>query len=238
MGLVEKLPEITQTVMQSRADSQAKVQQQAQQQQQQAMLAQQQAQARAIAQQRQAAMQRVPVQVQATPVGRPGPQRQPPPGVVPPGFAPPWAQPRPIGPAPAMSEPMAPAPQGQTAVPAEASPAPSGFDAVPTQQEELPPSESGAPVALDLQPEQVGEFLQELENAIRGGIIPPGLFAQGFIGRVGADVAKSLVGQISPDLITQMVQSQEAGASMAIVTRDGQRYLRDLWAEVARLTSA
>lgn len=264
LGIVEKLPEISRDIMATRAQAQQAPVQQAQQVQQLPPFGFQQP--RMLPPpgfQQQMPRQGPPPQMQMQ--RQPPPQYvppQPPPG----SFAPPWEQQRPmqqqfVPPQQPSAPPGPPSPfQYQPAQP----PAPPGQPmfqyqpAQPTEQMQAPPQPpppalpgqepfAGAPpaaqqppqseqAALNLNPEHVAEFLQELEGAIRQGVVPPGLFARGFIERVGAQNARSVVSSLSPESLVQVVQAQENGESTAIATRDGQRYVRELWSAVAQQT--
>jgi len=173
-------------------------------------------------------VQAFPSQQAASAYAQPQPQPQPVRPQAPQGFAPPWAQPTPA-PQQRQAEYQ---PQLQP-VAATPNPEPQQADPLAGLGEQAVFAEHAAAAEpapqIDLNPEHVGEFLQELEKAIRTGLIPPGLFAAGLIDKIGADTARVLLSTITPEQITEMVQAQENGGSTAIATRDGQRYLRELW---------
>lgn len=101
----------------------------------------------------------------------------------------------------------------------------------PVQQRQQPSSQ----VSLGaLPPQAVGQFFQELENAVRERIISPDMFAQGFISHVGAEVAAAVSQQVSADQIIETARQATDGQSR-IVTRDGQRYVQQMWQHVAQV---
>jgi hypothetical protein len=81
----------------------------------------------------------------------------------------------------------------------------------------------------------VAEFMGELEQAIRSGIIPPGMFARALIERIGADKARVVMQVITPQNIVQAITSEEGGSATMIVTRAGQQYVQELWAEASQV---
>lgn len=235
MGLVEKLPEISRDIMASRAQS---AQQAAEQPPQlppgpQPRMLPPPRQVPSFVQPFPSQSQAAPPQFRQPPQQRmmPQPQPQQPPPMMRPqqpvGFAPPWAQPMQQRPMPMPTQQPMQAPLAQQApVPMQAT----------EQQFVVPPAESAPQPQeqpqINVKPEQIAEFLQELEGAIRGGIIPPGLFAQGFIDRIGADNARGLMQVFTADSLIATVQEQDASGGTAIVTRDGQRYVRELFQSV------
>lgn len=101
----------------------------------------------------------------------------------------------------------------------------------PAQQRQQQPQ---AQVSLGaLPPQAVGEFFQSLENAVRERVIPPEMFAEGFISRVGPEVAAAVAQQVSAEQIIETARQATDGQSR-IVTRDGQRYVQQMWQHVAQ----
>lgn len=176
-------------------------------------------------------MQR-PSFVQAFPSQQPVMQPQRPAPMAPPpaGFAPPWAQ-QPAPPPAPRPAPMPTAPLPFPTAPSE----PQGFSGPDLFAPNPAPAPASAPAqSVDVKPEHFAQFLQELEIAIRGGVVPPGMFARGFIDKVGKQNAVALLGMFTPDALVASVQAQEQGSSTAIVTRDGQRYVQELWAAASQ----
>lgn len=95
------------------------------------------------------------------------------------------------------------------------------------------PSQPGAEeekFTLDMiPPEFLQEAFTELEDAIKGGIVPPGLWARGFMAKVGDDLAKAIVKGVTVD---QLVEKARENPTSLIVTRDGQQFLHKVWAEI------
>ena len=79
-------------------------------------------------------------------------------------------------------------------------------------------------------PEYMEEFFKEMESAIQGGIIPPALWARGFESKVTPELAKLIATSIP---VEKIVEKASENPTSAIVTRDGQNYLRKVWAELA-----
>jgi hypothetical protein len=86
--------------------------------------------------------------------------------------------------------------------------------------------------------EYVEEFVKELNDAIQGHIVNPNMFAQGFIQRIGPDMAAHLVTTVAPEQFFEAIGTTPGGKGSAILTRDGQKYTRALWLEVHGVLSA
>jgi hypothetical protein len=255
-SLIEKAPEAMRELGNMRGQAQQQAQEQQQMAQHQAMLQQQQMQARGLpAAQRQAARQGW------TPAAGPPPGfGQPMPGA--PGGASPYqghmgpvvgvpAPPPPLTfqyavPAPDQAEgaaaraavqaaPMPPMPpQAQQPPPPQhqqqqQQQQPIG-GAGPQQQQQAPP-----PGAIQISDEQIIMFLDELSKAVPpSGVVPAGAFARGFIERVGPDITRALLQNIQPEQIFSMIEDRDQKQWRVIVTRDGQRYTREVWAAAAQ----
>jgi hypothetical protein len=87
---------------------------------------------------------------------------------------------------------------------------------------------------VEVSAEAINEFVEELETAIRGGLIPPSVFAKSFVERVGPEETRVILSKISPD---QFVDGtiQAGGQQSAIVTRGGRAYVEELWVEAKKL---
>ena len=83
--------------------------------------------------------------------------------------------------------------------------------------------------------EAIGEFMQNLEQAIRTRAIDPAGFAEAFIERVGVDITRQLLSTYTPSDIVEAVRQSPGGDSAAIVTRDGQKYMNALWQHAGQL---
>lgn len=77
------------------------------------------------------------------------------------------------------------------------------------------------------------ELFGQLESAVQGGIISEELFAKQLVARVGPDMARATIQRMTPDHIQALVREHNAGAALA--QSAGRTYLRNLWAEIAKL---
>jgi hypothetical protein len=142
--------------------------------------------------------------------------------------------------------PEAPPPSPQAGVPKEPLPPPITGGPVPPIVDtpsrgphEMPVSEEvssdmpEAPEAPAVQvtEEQVARFSEQLESAISSGIVSPGTFAEGFIEETSPETALAIISAIEPDQLVDAVAAQEGAQSTAIVTREGRKYVQELWLE-------
>ena len=103
----------------------------------------------------------------------------------------------------------------------------------------VPPDEvMTAPAGVEITEEMVGKFAEKLDLAIASGLVTPKTFAQGFLDETGPEVAARILGSIGPDQLVDAVQAQEASAGTAIVTRDGRKYVQELWKEAEKLLAS
>lgn len=240
-------PQVLDKIMQARkeqADQIVQAQQMQQMQQAQAaaqarqaqMLAAQQAPRQLGAPAQQQARQAAPPGRYAPPsqarAGQPGQPRQTAPVQAPPmgSYQPPAVSPVPFGPPPvvAVSPVQSPslAPE-QATVPQAALPAGAESEAVVG---------SGVPVAPSgSDPEPQGQdtnsliiqFFQQLDAAIRNKVLSPESFAIAVISQVGPETTGQLLAQFRPEEIVET--AQQLSPDTAIGTRDGQKYVRELW---------
>lgn len=152
------------------------------------------------------------VQVPPPADAAPAPMSSPPPSMVPP----PVTQPQP------MPQPqMVPPPPPQDAHPS-VPPQPTS-----EQQEQMQQMQAA-----------LSEFMLQIENAIKSdGVLPPEVFAQGVIDRLGPAQASVLMRQITADQFLEMCESTGGHTGTPILTRDGRRYVKAVWAEGAKLLS-
>jgi hypothetical protein len=96
-------------------------------------------------------------------------------------------------------------------------------------QQQAPP-----PGAIQITDEQIIRFLDELSKAVPpNGVVPPDMFARGFLEQVGPDITRTLLENIHPEQIFAMIEDRDQKQWRVIVTRDGQRYTREVWAAAA-----
>jgi hypothetical protein len=83
--------------------------------------------------------------------------------------------------------------------------------------------------------ERVSEFIGSLNVAIMTGTVTPKEFAAEFVERVGLEAAANIVQKIPPDAVADAVAKTKDGASTLIPTREGRKYVAELWRETAAL---
>jgi hypothetical protein len=82
--------------------------------------------------------------------------------------------------------------------------------------------------------EQVAKFSEKLEEAISSGIVTPAMFADGFIAETSPETTLAIVQAIGPDQLVDAVAQQPGAQSTAIVTREGRKFVQELWAEATQ----
>ncbi len=136
--------------------------------------------------------------------------------------------------------------------PAQPTPFPVAQQAVhtvasPVQPDPPPQAAPPAPVAAAQQAappqstplvtqEDVVMFVGELDNAISGGVVSPGIFAAAFVERVGKDRVADLLRRVSPDDLFNLLAAAPNGASSHILTRDGQNFVKQVWLDAGALS--
>ncbi len=141
----------------------------------------------------------------------------------------------PIGAQPGMSfdAPVAPpVPDAQPSSQQQQAPPQPPFPAADPRQE--PGGPGPLPALATLPPEAVQEFFQNLEMAVQTKAVPPEAFAQQFVERVGVERSAQLVGEVNPGDIIDIVR-EAGGDSSAMATRDGYRYVEELWIHAQRI---
>lgn len=146
-----------------------------------------------------------------------------------------------------MSDAVAPPPDW--ALPAETmtmTSEPMSFEqAPPSPIQDVPPVAQQAPVQaeqrteaplVNVTPEQISQFIGELDNAIQGDVISPALFARGVLERIGKDNLGFLIEKLEPSSIVESIKAA-GGESSAIVTRAGRKYIEQVWQEAKQLLS-
>lgn len=91
------------------------------------------------------------------------------------------------------------------------------------------------PPGVDSQPQPQGQdtnaliiqFFQQLDSAIRNKVLSPESFAVAVISEVGPETTGQLLSQFRPEEIVET--AQQLSPDTAIGTRDGQKYVRELW---------
>lgn len=90
------------------------------------------------------------------------------------------------------------------------------------------------PTVVHVTNEQVARFSEKLEEAISSGIITPAMFADGFIKETSPETTLAIVQAIGPDQLVDAVAQQPAAQSTAIVTREGRKFVHELWVEATQ----
>lgn len=228
-------PQVMDKIMQARREQTDAVMQAQRVQQVQAMQMQQ-AQAQAQAQ----AAQRAPRQLAAAQPPAP-PQRQAPGRYAPPAVAQRAPAPRaaaPFGAAyvPQASSPVPFQPPASVAAsplqPAATASAPDmaaqdpNADSQPQADDAAAPQPVAAPTAGDTGA-LIIKFFEKLDGAIRNKVLSPETFAIGVIDEIGPEQTALLLQQFSPSEIVDT--AQQISADSVIPTRDGQRFVNELW---------
>ncbi len=105
----------------------------------------------------------------------------------------------------------------------------------PIQPENISQVSGGTDSDSGLTEESVAKFVEKLDLAISTGIVPPQEFAHEFVKEVGPEVTKQLMSSISPDQLVDAVSQFKEGKSTSITTRDGRKYVENLWTEASKI---
>jgi hypothetical protein len=143
------------------------------------------------------------------PTGPPAPEPPPP--------SPPPRQSGPLPP-PINAGPAPPIPDEEAAV----EPQPEAVETEPVEQISEKP-------VVQVTNEQVAHFSEQLEQAISSGVISPAMFADGFIQETSPETTLAIVQAIGPDQLVDAVSQQPGAQQTAIVTREGRKFVRELW---------
>jgi hypothetical protein len=90
------------------------------------------------------------------------------------------------------------------------------------------------PVVVQVTNEQVAKFSEKLEEAIASGLVTPAMFADGFIAETSPETTLAIVQAIGPDQLVDAVAQQPGAQSTAIVTREGRKFVQELWTEASQ----
>jgi len=71
------------------------------------------------------------------------------------------------------------------------------------------------------------KFFEKLEGAVANKVLSPETFAIGVLGEIGPEQTAQLLGQFTPNDIVET--AQQISPETAIATRDGQRFVQELW---------
>lgn len=93
-------------------------------------------------------------------------------------------------------------------------------------QESTPPPTAGDTGAL------IVKFFEKLDGAIRNKVLSPETFAIGVIDEIGPEQTALLLQQFSPAEIVET--AQQISADSVIPTRDGQKFVNELWRSATR----
>lgn len=77
----------------------------------------------------------------------------------------------------------------------------------------------------------IEEFIGMLHQSIHDEVIPPGIFAQSVIQKIGPDQARDLLQKVTPETLFQSVEKFDT----AITTRDGRKYTNEVWVEAKKI---
>ena len=96
-----------------------------------------------------------------------------------------------------------------------------------------PPQQQGA--VPELTSDQIASFITQLGQASASGIVPAAAFSKGFIDQAGAPVAADLLRRVQPEQLFEILSNTPGGDQTHIQTRDGQAYVRQVWAEARKM---
>lgn len=135
---------------------------------------------------------------------------------------------------PPFDGPIAPPPMVRRAARPPAPPPPP--QAPQQQQVQQPQPAPQAPQQqIEIPEEDAREFLDKLNEAIKSDIVKPSQFAEAFVQRVGADVARGLISSLTPQRLLEGIAQEPGGEHTAIATLEGQKFVEELWVETAKL---
>lgn len=104
------------------------------------------------------------------------------------------------------------------------------------EQPEQEPSAEQLEAAAAFQ-DRAGELVDELEAAIKGGVVGPKLFADQFVKKAGPEMASALVSNLTPEGFRAALKQADTPHTQ-VHSRDGQKFIEVCWAEIARLLRA
>jgi len=113
----------------------------------------------------------------------------------------------------------------------------SGFQQpyAPPERVIVPPPSAQAGAVPELTSDQIASFITQLGQASASGIVPPAAFAKGFVEQAGAPVAADLLRRVQPEQLFEILSKTPGGDQTHIQTRDGQAYVRQVWAEARKM---
>lgn len=132
-------------------------------------------------------------------------------------------------------QPFQPEPPEPSQPPAPPPEPPAGDPVAGDQFVEEESVDGSAAVLAEVTPEHISQFSTELESAIAGGFITPKKFAEGFIERVGPETVAAIIQAVGPDQLVDAVAATDGSANTAIVTREGRKYVNELWVQAAEI---
>lgn len=167
----------------------------------------------------------------------PEPIRPPTPEAPPP--SPTSARPKQPAPPPIMAGPAPPLPDELPSTHPADGPPPEPNEEEPPVQETSVTQESEAQTepeaaVVHVTNEQVARFSEKLEEAIGSGLVTPAMFAEGFIKETSPETTLAIVQAIGPDQLVDAVAQQPGAQSTAIVTREGRKFVQELWVEATQ----
>jgi hypothetical protein len=138
-----------------------------------------------------------------------------------------------------------PSPLNEPTRPLTATPPPAGWLDPPSAASSAPASvpppapapsrATGAPPApagdQDFSLDAIAGFVGHLDQAIQAGFVTPRQFAEAFVAEIGAERTVQIIQGMSADHFIALTNSHPEGQKSAIVTRQGQKFVRLVWEE-------
>jgi len=132
----------------------------------------------------------------------------------------------------------APAPTPSAPVHSAPSPVQPPTDPVESPAQEHPaPGGAPSPGVDSLPADAVERFFVELEAAVKHRSVDAATFARMTVEQAGADAVRDMLTKFRAQDVVQAVAEMPNGHASPIVTRDGRRYVSQVFAEAQRLTS-
>lgn len=136
--------------------------------------------------------------------------------------------------------PPPPAPAPTQSAPVHPPPSPVQPPAAPVErsaQEQPAPEGAASPDATSPPADIIERFFVELESAVQHRAVDAATFARMTVEQAGVDAVRDMLTKFRAQDVVQAVAEMPNGHASPIVTRDGRRYVAEVFVEAQRLTS-
>jgi len=86
--------------------------------------------------------------------------------------------------------------------------------------------------------EQIIAFVGHLDQVIATGVMTPRQFAEAIVAQLGPGPTQQVIQAISADHFIELTTRHPDGQKSAIVTRNGQKFVRSVWEEAASILAS